>query len=205
MIISKMCCILLVILPQQRKEIHMKIGKSIRHLRKEKGMTLEELAEKSGVALATLSRMENDKMTGTLDSHNRICKALNTSLAELYREVEEESKTIETVPKKRRTEHFMHSKKARYELLVETAMDKKIMPLMIRISSGGETQKEKNKPGVEKFVYMISGTIEATVGSDSYALKNGDSLYFDASLSHSFKNKSKTDAEAICIISPPAL
>ncbi|MGB2651979.1 MAG: XRE family transcriptional regulator [Candidatus Omnitrophota bacterium] len=183
----------------------MKIGKSIRYLRKERDMTLEDLAKKSGVALATLSRMENDKMTGTLASHNRICKALNTSIAELYRELEDESKTVEAVPKKKRTEHFVHAKKAKYELLVEKVMDKKLMPLMIKISNGGETQKEQNKPGVEKFIYMISGSIEATVGSETYSLKHGDSLYFDASLPHTFKNKSKTEAEAMCVISPPAL
>ena len=61
----------------------MKIGKRIRQLRKERNMTLEDLSKKCGVALATLSRMENDKMTGTLDSHNRICKALGASITEL--------------------------------------------------------------------------------------------------------------------------
>jgi len=183
----------------------MKIGKSLRRIRKEKGMTLEELASKSGVALATLSRMENDKMTGTLDSHNAICRALGASIAELYREIEDESKTVESVAKEGRTEHFIHAKKARYELLVTKAMDKKIMPLMIKMESGGTTQKEKNKPGVEKFIYMIKGSIEATVGDDSYSLKQGDSLYFDASLPHSFTNSGKLEAEAVCVISPPAL
>lgn len=183
----------------------MKIGKRIRQLRKDRDMTLEELSEKSGVALATLSRMENNKMTGTLDSHNRICKALNASIAELYSELEAESKTVDAVPRKKRTEHFVHAKKAKYELLVSKTLDKKIMPLMMKISGGGQTQKEQNKTGVEKFIYMMTGNIDAMVGDQTYALKRGDSLYFDASLPHSFKNRTKTEAQAICIISPPAL
>ena len=183
----------------------MKIGKRIRQLRKEKDMTLEELSKKSGVALATLSRMENDKMTGTLKSHTNICKALGASIADLYREVEDESKTVERVSKGKRTEHFVHAQKAKYELLVSKAMDKKIMPLMIKIESGGSTHAEQNKPGVEKFLYIIIGTIDVNIGDSSYTLKRGDSLYFDASLPHDFKNTSKTEAEAICIISPPAL
>ena len=183
----------------------MKIGKRMRELRKEKDMTLEELSQKSGVALATLSRMENNKMPGTLKAHTSICKALNVSIAELYRELEDETKTIETVSKTKRTEHFVHARKAKYELLVTKTLNKKIMPLMIKISGGGETQKEQNKPGVEKFIYMIAGSIETTVGEQTYTLKRGDSLYFDASLPHSLKNKTKAEAEAICIISPPAL
>jgi len=183
----------------------MKIGKRIHQLRKEKDMTLEELSQKSGVALATLSRMENDKMTGTLDSHNRICRALGASIAELYSELEDESKVVDSVLKGDRTEHFVHSKKAKYELLVSKTLDKNIMPIMIKLDGGGQTQKEQNKPGVEKFVYMLAGSIEATIGNQKYALKRGDSLYFDASLPHFFTNKTKSGVEAICIISPPAL
>ena len=58
----------------------MSIGKTIHALRKENKMTLLELADKSGVALATLSRMENAKMTGTLESHMKICDALGIAL-----------------------------------------------------------------------------------------------------------------------------
>ena len=183
----------------------MKIGKRIRILRKEKDITLEELSKRSGVALATLSRMENNKMTGTLDSHNRICKALGVSIAELYRELEDEAKTIDAVKREKRTEHFIHARGAKYELLVTKALDKKIMPMIMKIGAGGSTQEEQSKPGVEKFVFMMSGTLEAEVGSEKHTLKRGDSLYFDASLPHIFKNTTKTDAEAMCIVSPPAL
>jgi len=183
----------------------MKVGERIRELRKKRDMTLEELSRKSGVALATLSRMENGRMTGTLNSHNRICKALGTSLAELYKEVEDSSKTVDSVPKTGRPEPFVHTHKAQYELLVTKTLDKKIMPLIIKITSGGETRKEQNEPGVEKFIYIISGSLDAVIGNQTYTLKRGDSLYFDASLPHAFKNRTKTKTAAICIISPPTL
>jgi len=181
----------------------MKIGKRLRELRKEKHMTLEELSVKSGVALATLSRMENDKMTGTITAHTSICKSLGVSITDLYRELENDSKTVESLQQKERTEHFIHAKKASYELLVPKPHGKKIMPLMLRIGPGGETQREKNGTGVEKFLYMISGTIDAVVGDRKYTLRKGDSLYFDASLPHSIKNVSKAGAEAICVVTPP--
>ncbi len=183
----------------------MKIGKRLKELRKKKEITLEELSKKSGVALATLSRMENDKMPGTLRSHTRICKILGVSIAELYRELEDGSKTVESVPRSGRTEHFIHAKKARYELLVTKAMNKKLMPLIIHIEAGGSTQSEQNKTGVEKFIYMMKGTMEAAVGAEKYTLKPGDSLYFEASLPHTFRNNTRSDVEAICVISPPAL
>lgn len=183
----------------------MNIGKRLKQLRKEKDITLQELSKKSGVALATLSRMENDKMTGTIKSHQAICKAMNVSIADLYREMEDATKTVDAVALKERTEHFIHAKGAKYELLVSRALDKKIMPLMVKLEAGGETQKEQNKPGIEKFIYMMRGSIEVSVGGQKYTLKPGDSLYIDASLPHSLINRTRASAEAICIVSPPAL
>ncbi len=179
----------------------MQIGQKIRDLRKEKNITLDELSRKSNVALATLSRMENDKMRGTIKSHLSICKALGVSISELYREFEADLKIAETVSKHRRTEHFVHSRKAMYELLVTKTLDKKMMPLILKITPGGETQKEINSPLVEKFVYVITGSLEASVGEKIYLLHSEDSLYFDASLPHSFKNTSATEtAEALSIM-----
>nr|HPM43252.1 helix-turn-helix transcriptional regulator [Candidatus Omnitrophota bacterium] len=65
----------------------MPIGDVIHRFRKEKKLTLSELTERSGVALATLSRMENNRMTGTLESHIEICKALDSTLADLYKDL----------------------------------------------------------------------------------------------------------------------
>ncbi|MBU0570831.1 MAG: XRE family transcriptional regulator [Candidatus Omnitrophica bacterium] len=180
----------------------MKIGEKLHNIRKEKNMTLEDLSKKSGVALATLSRMENNRMIGTLDAHNRICKALSASLADLYREIEDASKTVETVSEVARIDHFVHSKKVKYELLVAKTPDKKILPLMIKLAGGGKTREERNKTGTEKFLYVMTGSVNAVIGHKQYSLCQGDSLYFDASLSHVFHNRMKSDAKVICIISP---
>jgi transcriptional regulator with XRE-family HTH domain len=65
----------------------MKLGDKIRQLRKEKKLTLEELSEASRVALATISRIESNKMTGTVESHYMLATALNLTLSDLYKDV----------------------------------------------------------------------------------------------------------------------
>jgi len=183
----------------------MQIGTKIRELRKQRNLTLDELSEKSGVALATLSRIENNKMKGTLASHQNICKALNISIAEMYQTLENQNKTVESVPLRKRAEHVSGSKKSSFELLVAKAVGKKILPLLLTIEADGQTQEENNSPGVEKFVYILSGSVNASVGDNSYELRPGDSLYFDASLPHIFRNKNAKKAEAICVIAPPEI
>lgn len=64
------------------------IGEKIKAIRKAKKLSLTKLSELSGIQLATLSRIEHDKMTGTLETHARIALVLEISLSELYSDVQ---------------------------------------------------------------------------------------------------------------------
>lgn len=179
----------------------MKIGEKIRTYRKEKRMTLEELSSKSGVALATLSRMETGKMSGTLKAHTNICKSLGISIAELYREIEDSSKTIERLPEEKKPEQLEGSGKIKYGLLVARTSGKKMLPVTVTIAPGAETPADRNKPGTDKFLYVLKGIIEVEISGKSYFLKKSDSLYFDSSLKHSLKNRSSSETEIMSITS----
>jgi len=181
----------------------MNLGNTIRKIRKERKMTLLELAEKSGVALATLSRMENGKMTGTLESHMKICEALGASLPDLYKNLCASKKAIAINTQKSRTEVFIHDKKSSEELLASKVSNKKMMPVLIKIKNGGKTRNEKMKPGIEKFIYVLDGRIEANIGEEKYNLMKGDTLYFEATTPHFFKNTHGHDTKLLCVISPP--
>lgn len=183
----------------------MHVGEIINNIRKEKKMTLAELSEKSGVAVATLSRMENGKMTGTLESHMNICKALEVSLPELYRNLDISQKTVEVHQKKSKTDVFLHDKRSTSEILASNTLSKKMMPIMIRLEKGGATHREETRTGVEKFIYIVDGKVEANVGVEKYHLTKGDTLYFDSSLPHYFKNTGAGESRFICVTCPPTL
>ena len=195
----------IVIYSQRGNGERMNVGDIIHRLRKERKMTLLELSQKSGVALATLSRVENGKMTGTLDSHMRIAEALETTLPDFYKNLSGSRKTVEVRIKKRVVDVFVHNRSSTSEILASKAMNKKMMPIMVKIAKGGNTHKEETKPGVEKFIYILDGKIEAHLGEENYALTKGDTLYFESSLPHYFKNTGTGEARIISVVSPPAL
>ncbi len=183
----------------------MHVGHIIHGLRKARKMTLLELSTKSGVALATLSRMENGKMTGTLSSHMNICKALEISLPDLYKDLVAADKQVELQPKNTRMDVFVHDRNATSEMLASKVLNKKMMPLLIRIAKGGTTHKEETKVGAEKFVYLLDGKLEAAIGDHKYSMSKGDTLYFESSLPHQFKNVGALEARLISVSCPPAL
>ena len=183
----------------------MNIGDLIRSFRKEKAMTLLALSEKSGVALATLSRIENNKMTGTLASHMAICGALDVALPDLYKHLTAEKYTPEVQTAESRTEVFVHDKRSISEILVPKVLDKKMMPIMIKLEPKGSTHMEETNRGTEKFIFVLDGKVEASVGEKVFTLNKGDTLYFESSASHYFKNIGASEARLICVSSPPVL
>ncbi|MFA5008764.1 MAG: XRE family transcriptional regulator [Candidatus Omnitrophota bacterium] len=183
----------------------MNIGPVIRNLRKSQDMTLAELSEKSNVALATLSRIETGKMTGTLESHMQIAKAFGLTLPQFYSEVEK-LKSSQTEPEEeRRANMFVHNKDASSTILTKDIFNKKMLPVLIELKRGGKTQKEELKVGTEKFIYVLSGRIEVSIDDNKEIMEKGTTLYFDASKPHYIKNTGKNEATCICIVTPVSL
>lgn len=68
----------------------IRLGTTIKRLRKAQKLTLTELARRSGIQMATLSRLENNKMAGTLNCHIELARALGMKLSEFFEEYEKD-------------------------------------------------------------------------------------------------------------------
>jgi len=181
------------------------LGERIRGLRKDKGVTLVELANRTGVAQATLSRIETGTMTGTLESHEKIAEALGIGLAELYTGIDNRYAEVTHLSKEDARKVTKQTRDARFELLTQESSKKKITPLLVTLQPSGETQKESNERGVEKFLFVVEGSVTVKLDSEEYLLKNEESLYFDASLSHQLINRSNSRARVFMAVSPSKL
>ncbi len=180
------------------------IGKTIRRLRKEKHITIEDLARRAHVPVASLSRMENEKMIGRVESHIRIAEVFGVTLLELYKDFSKN--TLEVVMDK--IGHpvvGIQDKGFSSELLITDTHNKKIIPLIIKISKGERTTTDKTNTGIDKFICMLRGQVEAHIGKEKYGLSGNDSIYFDSAVPHYFKNTGTEEARLVCIIAPPIL
>ncbi|HPN56599.1 MAG TPA: XRE family transcriptional regulator [Candidatus Omnitrophota bacterium] len=183
----------------------MELGKKIRDLRKAKNMKLTDLAEKSGIQIATLSRIEHLKMTGTLESHIRIAQALGVELIDLYKGVHTTNDSLEKVELGDAPETFSYNEKASSEILTGNIVNKKMLPVVLRIDVGGKTSIEQNQPGSEKFIFVLEGLVSVHIGERAHALKANDTLYFNSSQKHYIENAGSRVAKLISVITPVEL
>ena len=182
----------------------MYIGETLYAIRKAKRISLTELSEKSGVQMATLSRIENKKMVGTLESHMQIAKALGIDVTELYKGLSHQNAIID-FDRDKNTELSTHTNDASIELLTKNIMNKKMMPTLVRIEEGGKTNKEQAQGGTEKFIFVLDGHVEINVNAQVFTLHKFNTLYFDASLPHYFRNTGKGMVKLICVGTPVSL
>ena len=180
-----------------------RIGLRIRALRKERHLSLEQLSEKSGVALATLSRIENGKGSGTFKTHQRISDAFGLSLPDLYKGLRPEDQDATLVdPATDEAETFTYDERASSVLLAKHLSGKQMFPQLITLQPGGKTTLEQYSAGTERWVFCLEGGADVWVGPASYRLAAGGTLYFKASLPHRFENTGPSTAKLISVTSP---
>ena len=176
------------------------LGKRIQFLRKERKITLVGMAKKSGIDPATLSRMENERMVGTVDSHRRICDVLGIRLPELYETITQKLEEARDKEARQKLEKFSQSSGVVTELLTTGVSQKRMMPTLLRLKAKGYSKTETHPAATERFVYLLKGAVSIKVGNQENLLYPGDSLYFRASTPHSFHNNAKTESELLSIL-----
>ena len=130
------------------------LGKKLREIRKEKKVTLVELAQKTGVAQASLSRIETGVMTGTVDSHRKISEALGVSIAELYENLDSRTQDVaHAIPSAENITRLGDD--ISVEVLTTNTSVKKIVPVLYSLQPGGSTNQEKLEMGIERFILVF--------------------------------------------------
>ncbi len=189
---------------QQTPELMLasKVGSRIKEIRKEKKITLIELSERTDVAQATLSRMENGQMLGTVESHRRIAETLGVSLSNLYDGIDERAQKVHQQKSSEPRKVLTKRDDFKAELLTSADLSsKKIVPVLITIHPNAKTSRDNGENGIDKFVWMMDGEIKVVFKNAEYELKTGDSIYFDASAWHQFENPTLHTAKFLVVSS----
>lgn len=182
----------------------MNLGPQLKQLRKIKKISLTKLAKESGVQIATLSRIENGKMTGTLQSHMMIAKALGIELPDLYHGLEEDP-SDPVISEESLQPISAPNEKVFKEILTRQSGSKKMLPTLIKIENRSKTDTEQYPIGSERFVFVTEGTIIVHTRATEIKLTTNSSLYFNASYPHCFENLSHNTAKFLSIMTPVTL
>ena len=187
---------------RKKSIIASELGIRLRNLRREKKITLIELSKTTGVAQATLSRMETGLMVGTVKNHQKIAEALGISLGQLYGGIDSRYERVGHQTGSEQRKVFAKTDQMKCELLTQEISKKKITPLLLTLNAHGKTEPEQLERGVEKIFFVVEGTVNVRLEQKEYILNPYDTLYFDASIPHQLHNLGNKQTKIFCAVSP---
>jgi transcriptional regulator with XRE-family HTH domain len=164
-----------------------RLGARMKDLRRERGLTLEELAEHSGVSRAMISKVERGEKNPTLVVAAKVAEGLGVTLSELLGV--EERREVVVVPRERRM--VMRDPETGFERqLLSPAFGGRGIEFVRNVVPEGSTSGEfpPHRRGVEEYVVVEKGCLRAVIGGEKHLLEEGDALYFEADASHRFDN-----------------
>ena len=179
------------------------IGARVKALREASGLSLRDLAERSGVSAPMLSQVERGETSPTLTVAARIAAGLELRLSQLLRLDEQGAVTVVRASRRRRGGSARRGH--RYEVLTSPQPGQRAELSRHELTPGGATGASDDppihEPGSRETALVERGTIVLVCDGARYELREGDTVTFDADLPHHFENPTTGDAAFLAVVS----
>jgi transcriptional regulator with XRE-family HTH domain len=172
-----------------------KVGLRLKSLREQEGLSLRALAERCGLSINSISQIERGENSPTVSSLHRLATALNIPITDFFQE--EAKQTIVYV--KRDLGLRSQSRGVSMESLGIGLFNQQLEPFRMTVEPHeGNVEDPISHPG-EEFIHCLAGEIEYCVGNHLFRLEQGDSLLFDSSQLHAYRNSSQEPATILMV------
>lgn len=183
-----------------------RLSECLRALRQSHGLTLQDVSTRTGVALSTLSKVENDLMSLTYDKIVQICAGLGVPVTEMLtigdrRGAERTRRSVVSAG----NTLALQTRNYDYEYLCIDLINKRMVPIIANlhardIKDFGSLVRHTG----EEFVYVLEGEID--VHTDHYAptrIRAGGGVYIDSTMGHGYVSVGERGAKILCVCSAP--
>jgi transcriptional regulator with XRE-family HTH domain len=177
------------------------IGARLRELRQRRDLGVRELALRSGVSHSSISLIERDKISPSIDTLCAILDSLGTTLVGFFSELQT---TVQPSPFYRADElvEIGRANMVSYRMVGINHPNRHLLLLHERYAPGGESGEAFSHSAHEAGI-VIKGKVELTVGEHTQILHTGDGYYFDSRSPHQFRNADDGESQIISAVTPP--
>lgn len=176
------------------------LGTSIRHARKRRGLTIQQVAETSQLSISFISQVERDLVSPSVNSLQKISRALGMQIGGFF---EERGKTGRVIRAHQRP-RLIYPNGVEEEYLLTPIRSKKLQVLYYRLKPGANSGAAPySHDSEEECGIVLRGSLEVSVAGEVYVLMAGDAITFESTLSHAWRNAGPEECEAIWVVTPP--
>jgi len=178
----------------------MQLGRKIRDLRLRRGLTVQQLAEATGLSKGFVSQVENGRTSPSLATLQDLARSLETSVAYL---VVEEDQAPYVVRRAQRPNMSVNGSGSRVEVM--SAQPRRNLELLSAELPPGVSMSDKRQfHHGEEVVLCVEGRVSLACGDHVVILEVGDSCHYDGRVPHSIENAGDSTARLLIALTPSA-
>jgi transcriptional regulator with XRE-family HTH domain len=180
--------------------IHV-IGRTIKKLRTNRGLTLEELADRSGCTPGFISQMERNQAVPSVTTLYAIAEVLGVKVTDFFPDVTNPTRVVR---KEERGTFRIEGSATGYSLLTTKFAHGALQAFILTFSPSNQalpTDEYRAHLG-EEFIFILEGELRIWIGDISYDLSASDSVYFKSNVKHYLENRNDRPVVAISMITP---
>ncbi|MBF6500094.1 helix-turn-helix transcriptional regulator [Nocardia farcinica] len=163
----------------------------VRAVRRQRGLTLEEVAAQAGLTKSYLSKIEREQSNPSIAVALKIAKALGVDVGQLFAtDGASRSLVIDRAAD--------DTGGPGYRTLATAMLGKSMTPFVLRPHDDTEDYVHAEHPGQE-FVYVLTGEAELHHGEQVTVLAAGDSAYFDAAVPHRIRRRAAAETSVLVV------
>ncbi len=180
----------------------MGIGKRVKQLRVQAGLTQEELANRADLSKGFISQVENDATSPSIATLEDIVRALGTNLAKFFQGPAESARKVVFA---REDWVVSGESDSGFELIfpIPEAHRNGMEPVLVTLEPGGRTACTGGHEG-EEFGYVLAGEINLLLGSASHRVRKEEFFHYSADAEHQLVNAGKRRARVLWVSCPPS-
>ena len=178
------------------------LGAKLRNLRRERGLTMREVAALSELTESFISQVERDSVNPSVASLLRIAGALGVHIADLF---EAPAKPGGRVVRASQRSRLTYPGFGTTDALLSPSLNGKLEVIWAE-SRPGESSGDQpyTHAGDEECIVVITGRLEVWVGEERHVLAAGDAITFESRVPHRWKAVGRGKMTGIWIVTPPS-
>ena len=187
-----------------------KVGSKIKGLRETKNLTIEEIAERSGLTADQIMSIENDQNLPSLGPLIKIARALGVRLGTFMDDNDALGPIVCRAADREKDSSISFSngatdarKHMEYHPLAQQKAGRHMEPFVIDINPEDAHDFQLSAHEGEEFIYVMQGEIEIVYGKDTYNLKEGDSIFYDSIVNHHVHGAPGKSAKILAVVYIP--
>lgn len=184
------------------------VGEKIKSLRESRSISMEELANRSGLALEQIERIENNIDLPSLAPLIKIARVLGVRLGTFLDDQDETGPAI--CRKSEAGDSISFSNNAiqsrrhmAYHSLAKAKADRHMEPFLIDVAATDDVDFVLSSHEGEEFILVLEGVMEVCYGKNTYLLEEGDSIYYDSIVPHHVHGYKGQAAKILAVVYTP--